>query len=95
MIYTVDYFINKFEAIPDNEWTMNSYIDKLGRHCALGHCGCTNPNYTIEGKALENLFEKHLCTAVTYVNDDREDLFKQQTPKSRVIAALKEIKQLI
>jgi len=37
MEYTVDYFIKKFEAIPENKWFIGGYEDGY-KKCALGHC---------------------------------------------------------
>lgn len=48
MIYDVDYFINKFEAIPDDKWCTGQLtsgrVDPITQeesilHCAFGHCG--------------------------------------------------------
>ena len=39
--YTIDYFINKFEAIPKERWCTAS-LTKDDRCCALGHCGVYN-----------------------------------------------------
>jgi len=38
MIYDCDYFIKKFEAIPQDGMICNAQYDKLGRHCAYGWC---------------------------------------------------------
>jgi len=37
-MYTVDYFINKFEAIPEKDWIVGIFMDHHGRCCAQGHC---------------------------------------------------------
>lgn len=68
MKYTVDYFIAKFSAIPDDKW--NNYIqydDNTKIRCAFGLCGIIKPirrygeltvdgTNTDEGKALINIF---------------------------------------
>lgn len=36
--YTVSYFINKFEAIPEEKW-ISSDLERNGSCCAAGHCG--------------------------------------------------------
>lgn len=39
--YNATYFLAKFKAIPDQEWTTGEYrrvIEGKVRHCALGHC---------------------------------------------------------
>lgn len=42
MIYDVDYFINKFEVIPEEMWTTGSFTDDWGACCANGHLGMRN-----------------------------------------------------
>lgn len=66
--YTVDYFIKKFEAIPENKIITYDQGGK-GFHCAVGHCknisgdyGFCSPNmkssphYSPEANSLMNLF---------------------------------------
>lgn len=36
--YTVDYFIDKFAAIPEDQWAMGTF-NHGGRKCVNGHCG--------------------------------------------------------
>lgn len=36
--YTVDYFIGKFEAIPEDQWAVDTF-NRGGRKCVNGHCG--------------------------------------------------------
>lgn len=98
--YTVDYFIQKFEAIPEEKWTRLSFINQ-DRSCALGHCGVRTAynNYsgialTEEGDALRNLFNNHLDFDVMTVNDDCVcSAYPQPTPKARILAALTDIKK--
>lgn len=55
-MYTVDYFINKFEAIPENLWATDMLYDDDGKKCANGWCGvmdCRKP--TIESAALQKV----------------------------------------
>ena len=61
--YDVNYFINKFETIPDYEWCEGQCTKVLNnniQHCALGHCGVTKNmegnDLTDESKALIKLF---------------------------------------
>lgn len=68
--FTVDYFIQKFEAIPESKWVSSILFDN-GRSCANGHCGVRhwkqndsmrNDHYfktTKESMALVPIF-KHL-----------------------------------
>lgn len=48
-VYNEAYFIEKFEAIPLEQWTTDEY-EKEGCYCALGHCG---EYYTVEGDQVE------------------------------------------
>lgn len=48
-MYTVDYFIKKFEAIPEGKWCSFQQDNGRGQNCALGHC-----NRGVEYDALVN-----------------------------------------
>lgn len=53
------YFINKFEAIPEEKWCIGEFKDEKGAKCANGHCGVTqlHPFYlTRESRALQRVF---------------------------------------
>lgn len=93
MIYDLNYFIAKFEAIPEWKWITLRYHDERGS-CALGHCGCReNQDATTESLALETIFKDHLDTHVYKVNDGGYfALYQQPTPKQRILAALYDIK---
>lgn len=66
MNYDVDFFIRKFEAIPDELWTTGVFEFTLGDkvlHCANGFCGVTNvtcdvKRATKEAVELANLLSK-------------------------------------
>ena len=93
--YNVDYFIEKFEAIPEDEWTKCKF--KIGNKCcALGHCGAEKfsdiPKKKM-AKDLENLFIKYLKQRVYKINDSGYKTFI--TAKDSVLAALKDIKQMM
>lgn len=93
MEYTVDYFIEKFEAIPLEKWTIGKFIDEEERCCALGHCGARKHQSLygiVEARALNNLIIDKLHTSPTVIND----LFYkgEETPKHRILRALKDIK---
>lgn len=103
MEYTVDYFIAKFEAIPEYKWHMDTYVHPLNEDtcCALGHCGervyCT----TDEAGGLKGLFydaHKYIesdCIEIFIVdiNDGNNARYQQTTPKQRILAALHDIKK--
>lgn len=88
MIYDVDYFIKKFEAIPEEKWTVKKYVDKTHRRCAIGHCGDIDG---IESHCLRDLFLK-IGLIVACVNDDISIEFPQDNPRGRILAALYKIK---
>lgn len=109
-IYTVDYFIKKFEAIPLDKWTTGTFGTLGDKHCALGHCGTGSMNIatlinqinypTTELGSLTNLFSTYLRCAVTGVNDEGRNtenlvVYPQLTPKERILAALCDIKAKI
>lgn len=104
MIYDVNYFIKKFEAIPEDLWITGLYYsrDRSG-FCALGHCGVTEIDRTEEADALESLFISNLrdiqkvhikVRLVASINDGLIDKYKQPTPKKRILAALYDIKKI-
>lgn len=87
--YTPEYFIAKFEAIPEEKWCMGKYRH-AGRSCALGHCGARpfSP-WSEEAQALYQLVKDGTGNSVTSINDSYHyysDL--GDTPKERVINAL-------
>lgn len=103
------YFIDKFEAIPEDRWTTFTQIDSQERRCALGHLLPSSYNYetwskgwgccgseTEEGKALCLLFSpirfSGACT-VANINNGEDDKYQQDTPKQRVLAALRDIQK--
>lgn len=104
MKYTVNYFIKKFEAIPDNLWTVQTVRGK--RRSALGHCGFKEmkgwEQETEESKALMDIFNEEYWNVwdVNYFTfgDPRPEysqyiIFKGlKTPKARILAALNHIK---
>jgi len=82
--YTKEYFVKKFEAIPEEEIGRGD----LDKHCALYHCGVTsspNYNHTEESKALAILLggDEDFMN-VWEINDDRDDI-----PKNNILNALK------
>lgn len=103
--FTVDYFIKKFEAIPEELWTIGIQQNEFGQRCALGHCMPTDflsqgkmlapfGEDTGEGRALHNLFDNILTIWVTKVNNGTHPLYQQPTPQQRILAALYDIKKL-
>lgn len=108
MIYDVDYFINKFEAIPENKWT-TGFFKNNGKCCANGHCGIDESTEVQEGEEAHALamllmplrkdyWQKFLGDPVyevtAVINDGGIDEYPQTTPKQRILAALYDIKAM-
>jgi hypothetical protein len=90
MTYDKAYFIAKFEAIPEDKWTTENFIDERGC-CALGHCGFDSLIETREGNDLILLLKWHFGFGPSRINDGRHSRYQQPTPKQRVLAALKDL----
>lgn len=90
--YTPEYFIAKFERIPDAKWTTGAFKTPSGACCALGHCGVSDfTEFTGEGNELDTLFRGAFGRGVVLFNDASYDKNAQDlgdTPKERVINAL-------
>lgn len=95
----VDYFIKKFEAIPEALWCTGAY-EYGDRCCVLGHCGfhytiaddglATKHDQALEGLALIELFHKKGLQP-TNINDGEDGRYAQSSPKERILAALRAI----
>lgn len=103
-MYTVDYFISKFQAIPENQWTTHTHSDCNGRKCALGHCldpealAIFEAQWKANGCAFgvpsseEWLGIQYICPGIHYINNGEDRDYPQATPKARVLAVLADIK---
>jgi hypothetical protein len=103
--YNKEYFLNKFKAIPDEQWICNGDLqheDKKNVGCALYHCGVredvNHMDYvpTEEALALATLLskDKHLpkddyFQIVYRINDGAG--MRDMTPKQAIINALQEL----
>lgn len=93
MKYDVDYFIAKFSAIPKNKWTTKKYSDGNGAHCALGHCGATEETLVnTEVSALTQIIFDAFKYYVSEINDFENSLAAGKHPRTRILNALKYIK---
>jgi len=124
----VQYFINKFEAIPEEKWCIDFFEDENDRHCVNGHCGVNAYAMRIVGiifsidiestEESEALYKVLLPLNVTLmrnispgkygriVNDRQYSTtgaiinngdcleYQQDTPKQRILAALRDIQSL-
>ena len=91
-MYDVDYFIRKFEGIPEEFWCVGDYSDH-GKHCAYGHCGMHHGKNE-ENSALEKVFQCKEGLNIVNINDGGDCQYKQLHPKQRILAALYDIKKL-
>jgi len=100
-MYTVDYFIAKFHAIPEENWYEGNYNNtERTAFCALGHCGSGSSRtglleVTKEAVALQRIIRTYLESEVTSINDGLSNSYNQETPKQRVLAALMDIRSLV
>lgn len=97
--YSIDYFIEFFMAIPDDQWlTGHIGYKALGSHCALGHC--TQGKAALwerepKAAALEIIIGGDLndgVSSVAKINDGGDSRYQQPTPKARILAALMDAK---
>lgn len=109
-IYTVDYFINKFEAVPEELWYVGEFRDPNNPkcRCVLGLCGVYGytssegfymEETTEESQALTNLIffnkdvlGKSFFISAASINDGGCSIFKEDTPKKRILSALNRLK---
>lgn len=105
-IYTVDYFIKKFECINEDKWVEGS-LQQGDKHCAGGHCGmrlADDYNEIQEAQHLlsilsvlglkSNRYASEFFCVVAELNDGHFKEYQQATPKQRILAALYDIKKL-
>ena len=108
--YNVDYFIKKFEAIPEDRWAIRTQHDGNGNHCAFGWCRpsetLNKPNTsefsgdaTEEGQALISLFsmlysDPSILGNIAHINNGDIAKYGQAAPKQRILAALYDIKAI-
>lgn len=124
-MYTVDYFIKKFEAIPEDNFATGTFMqwhDNNSR-CTLGHClskrmiriandyminmgvdsfppeKCAEYSKELEvAYALCLLFNgkspRNGSEQVIEINNGTHHMYKQPTPKQRILAALHDIKAM-
>lgn len=95
MKYDLEYFIEKFEAIPSNKWTTKKF-NKGECKCAFGHLGCEYAcDDTKESMKLIDIIGGVLgCITLVDVNDGKKQFdHLGSTPKERVINYLKSLRK--
>lgn len=85
-VYKAQFFINKFDAIPDEKWCMGKTVNDEGQHCAIGHA---KPD---EIYSIFMLF-RNLGETPMNINDGKVEAYQQETPRERIVAALKDIQE--
>jgi hypothetical protein len=90
MKYDSIYFLKKFDAIPDDKWTVGSYRNSMNQRCAVGHCLGNIPVKNIRTRRSKELFAlRNVLFAPTSINDGlRAFIQLGDTPKERIINAL-------
>ncbi len=84
-------FHKKFAAIPDEQWCI--YVLEFdGARCALGHTMGETLYDTEETKKLRELFGgTRDSDRPAIINNGDSCMYKQPTPKARILAALEDI----
>jgi len=101
--YTVDYFIEKFSAIPEEMWTVGETEDIDGKKCALGFCSLKSANNSNkETKSLCIILKPYLINIapfrtnhilneeIWYVNDRM--INHNRNPKKNILDGLMWVK---
>lgn len=97
MKYTVDYFIDKFEDIPEDNWVTGMTKDLELGCCVMGWCG---GYFTDQTTGLIKILAGHMADTsndfgrkyVYAINDGLLPIYQQLTPKRRILAALYDIR---
>lgn len=93
MIYDTQFFINFFEAIPEDKWCVNALRNSAGQCCALGHVtDINNPCSHLHVKRM--IFSELLSFKVPEINNGKDPRYQQSTPKQRILAALRDVQKL-
>ena len=103
-MYTIQYFIDKFSAIPEELWCSDIQQNDRGQRCAYGHCrpveelemGAGNDGeYTGEMRGLGSMSIEYFGNSMhmAHINNGTHPRFQQPTEKQRVLAALQWCKE--
>lgn len=108
------YFIDKFEAIPEENWCILRQANEEGQRCALGHFmspdatpfdayGHTTAEGIAAGKLFRGIIQEIRTSAdpkeqgpmnIAVINNGEASEYQQETPKQRILAALRDIQSL-
>lgn len=93
-MYTIDYFIKKFEVIPENQWIAGIYEDYNGKKCAMGHLGYVDYHAVDYLSNCRQIFTlQGIISNIAGINDGHHSSYQQDIPKQRILAALHAIKE--
>ena len=94
--YTVDYFIEKFEALSDDRFCVGMLHDMNGRYCGLGHCvdedGFPGDEYNAIMEIFPRCDDRFDNHPFAKISDGEDPRYRQSTPKARILAALWDVK---
>lgn len=88
---TAQEFIDFFEAIPEENWTVGIGDVKAGKTCSYGHL--KNLAGRPEWHLLADNFDSLLTRSAPEINDGKDKQYQQSTPKQRILAALRDAKE--
>ena len=71
--YSVDYFIKKFEAIPESKWTTGVFRDFFNNRCAMGHC---MPSRIIAESTKDKYRNEDMSLKKTFTKKFKEELYE-------------------
>lgn len=91
MKYSVDYLINFFENISEDNWSTGRWRESLVKRCAVGHL----ITETGDVEAQYDLYSalKFTGELTININDGLSKVYSQKTPKQRILAALRDSKK--
>jgi hypothetical protein len=91
--FSIDSVINHMEGTSEESWCMDVVKTKDGQNCFYGHLFDMGSNQD-EANDLWNWFEAAYATTymVFPVNDGQHSQYQQPTPKQRILAYLKDLR---
>ncbi len=91
--FDLQFFIDKYEAIPEENWCESKmYIPGTHKKCALGHTGHSDNGSKYVTLTDEGAQLLKIARSVSRINDVKGYGYDQDTPKQRVLAYLRDLK---
>lgn len=87
--FNFDEIIRYLESTTEDSWCTDVVKTKDGKNCLLGHL------FDFGGNKVMDIFESLIATTFMFypVNDGTNKMYQQETPKQRIIAYLKDIRE--